>query len=184
MPPSSTSASSPPHRAWSRVRRVFAAHPWISDGLLWALPVTWAGVSAVREMTWLEPRATVPMWVWVAITVLTTAPLALRRVQPLLSSVLIAVACCLALLTGLGPTFAIIAVPLTVFSTASWGTRAHARIVLVLGIVGAFAASSANSAISRPAYRGLVKNGNLLYAMFACANLYMLAIAGRSLCEA
>lgn len=139
MPPSSPSPSSPPHRAWSRVRRVFAAHPWISDGLLWALPVTWAGVSAVREMTWLEPRATVPMWVWVAITVLTTAPLVLRRVQPLLSSALIAVACCLALLTGLGPTFAIIAVPLTVFSTASWGTRAHARIVLVLGIVGAFA---------------------------------------------
>ncbi|MFT8889622.1 MAG: IS5 family transposase [Ethanoligenens sp.] len=33
-------------------------------------------------------------------------------------------------------------------------------------------------------YRGLMKNGNLLYAMFACANLYMLAIAGRRLFEA
>lgn len=33
-------------------------------------------------------------------------------------------------------------------------------------------------------YRGLMKNGNRLYAMFACANLYMLAIAGRSLSEA
>ena len=28
-------------------------------------------------------------------------------------------------------------------------------------------------------YRGLVKNENRLYAMFACANLYALAIAGR-----
>jgi IS5 family transposase len=33
-------------------------------------------------------------------------------------------------------------------------------------------------------YRGLKKNGNRLYAMFACANLYMLAKAGRRLCEA
>lgn len=33
-------------------------------------------------------------------------------------------------------------------------------------------------------YRGLMKNGNRLYAMFACANLYMLAIAGQSLSEA
>ena len=30
-------------------------------------------------------------------------------------------------------------------------------------------------------YRGLVKNENRLYAMFACANLYELAIAGRKL---
>ena len=30
-------------------------------------------------------------------------------------------------------------------------------------------------------YRGLKKNENRLYAMFACANLYALAIAGRKL---
>ncbi len=30
-------------------------------------------------------------------------------------------------------------------------------------------------------YRGLKKNENRLYAMFACANLYSLAIAGRKL---
>ena len=30
-------------------------------------------------------------------------------------------------------------------------------------------------------YRGLMKNENRLYAMFACANLYSLAIAGRKL---
>lgn len=33
-------------------------------------------------------------------------------------------------------------------------------------------------------YRGLKKNENRLYAMFACANLYALALAGRSLREA
>lgn len=33
-------------------------------------------------------------------------------------------------------------------------------------------------------YRGLKKNGNRLYAMFACANLYLLAMAGRRLREA
>ncbi len=33
----------------------------------------------------------------------------------------------------------------------------------------------------KTAYRGLKKNENRLYAMFACANLYMLAIAGRKL---
>lgn len=30
-------------------------------------------------------------------------------------------------------------------------------------------------------YRGLMKNGNRLYAMFACANLYLLAMAGKKL---
>ncbi len=33
----------------------------------------------------------------------------------------------------------------------------------------------------KTAYRGLKKNENRLYAMFACANLYSLAIAGRKL---
>ena len=33
-------------------------------------------------------------------------------------------------------------------------------------------------------YRGLKKNANRLYAMFACANLYILAMAGRKLREA
>ena len=33
----------------------------------------------------------------------------------------------------------------------------------------------------KTAYRGLQKNENRLYAMFACANLYSLAIAGRNL---
>ena len=33
----------------------------------------------------------------------------------------------------------------------------------------------------KTAYRGLMKNENRLYALFACANLYALAIAGRKL---
>ena len=33
----------------------------------------------------------------------------------------------------------------------------------------------------KTAYRGLKKNENRLYTMFACANLYALAIAGRKL---
>ena len=37
---------------------------------------------------------------------------------------------------------------------------------------------------SKVRYRGLMKNENRLYAMFACANLYALAIAGRKLREA
>ena len=36
----------------------------------------------------------------------------------------------------------------------------------------------------KTAYRGLKKNENRLYAMFACANLYALAIAERKLCPA
>ena len=37
---------------------------------------------------------------------------------------------------------------------------------------------------SKVRYRGLQKNGNRLYAMFACANLYALALAGRKLHKA
>ena len=41
--------------------------------------------------------------------------------------------------------------------------------------------SSANSVIKKVVYRGLKKNENRLYALFACANLYSLAIASRKL---
>ena len=41
--------------------------------------------------------------------------------------------------------------------------------------------SSANSVIEKFVYRGLKKNENRLYTLFACANLYSLAIAGRKL---
>ena len=41
--------------------------------------------------------------------------------------------------------------------------------------------SSANSVIKKIVYRGLKKNENRLYALFACANLYSLEIAGRKL---
>ena len=41
--------------------------------------------------------------------------------------------------------------------------------------------SSANSVIEKFVYRGLKKNENRLYALFACANLYSLAIASRKL---
>ena len=41
--------------------------------------------------------------------------------------------------------------------------------------------SSANSVIKKVVYRGLKKNENRLYALFAYANLYSLAIADRKL---
>ena len=41
--------------------------------------------------------------------------------------------------------------------------------------------SSANSVIEKFVYRRLKKNENRLYTLFACANLYSLAIAGREL---
>ena len=61
------------------------------------------------------------------------------KIFNIILSVLIAVGCALALLVGTGPSPAVLAVPLTVFSTAKWGGRADSRIVLVMGPVGALA---------------------------------------------
>lgn len=123
----------------SRARSVLRAHPWITDGLLWAAPVAWLSVSSVQGRVWVDTTSTTPQWVHFAVALLMTAPLALRRRAPLVSSVLIATGCALSLLTGAGPSMAVIAVPLTVFSSAKWGSRTDSRIVLGLGLVGSLA---------------------------------------------
>lgn len=125
--------------AASRARALLRGHPWIADGLLWAVPVAWLSVNSIRGQVWVDSTSTTPQWVHIAIVLLMTAPLALRRLRPLMSSVLIAVGCVLSLLAAAGPSMAVIAVPLTVFSTAKWGSRTDSRIVLGLGLTGSVA---------------------------------------------
>ena len=120
-----------------RIRRTLTAHPWIVDSLLWALPITYLTVVFTSSQAERSEIALVPVFVQVGIVLLQTLPLCLRRTAPLLSSSLIAGGCLLTVLTMMGPTFGIVAVPLTVYSTTAWGTRNHGRIVLVLGLLGA-----------------------------------------------
>ena len=120
-----------------RIRRALTAHPWIVDSLLWALPITYLTVVFTSSQAERSEIALVPVFVQVGIVLLQTLPLCLRRTAPLLSSSLIAGGCLLTVLTMMGPTFGIVAVPLTVYSTTAWGTRNHGRIVLVLGLLGA-----------------------------------------------
>src|SRR5699024_846027 len=123
----------------SRARALLTAHPWVTDGLLWAAPVAWLSVNAILSRVWVDNTSTLPQALHVAVALLMTLPLALRRLRPVISSILIAVGCVLSLLTGAGPSPAIMAVPLTVFSTAKWGSRGDSRIVLVLGLIGSLA---------------------------------------------
>src|SRR5699024_7033579 len=74
---------------------------------------------------------------WMSDSVLCDLPVALRRPAPLMSSTLIAGGFLLSVLTMIGPNLGIVAVPLTIYSTTAFGTRAHGRIVLGLGFVGA-----------------------------------------------
>lgn len=120
-----------------RTRRFLAARPWIIDSLLWALPVTFFAVLTAAAQAERSDLALVPEPVQIAIALLQTVPLALRRTRPLLSSSLIALGCLLTVLTMIGPTFGMVAVPITVYSTTAWGTRIHGRIVLGLGLLGA-----------------------------------------------
>lgn len=96
-------------------------------------------VNWILARVWVNTTGITPRWLDAAIGLVMPLPLALRRRAPLTSSVLIAVGCALALLVGTGPSPAVLAVPLTVFSTAKWGGRADSRIVLVMGPVGALA---------------------------------------------
>lgn len=120
-----------------RIRRFVAARPWIVDTVLWALPLTYLTVVFTSSQAERSEIALVPVAVQIGIVLLQTLPLGLRRTAPLLSSSLIAVGCLLTVLTMMGPTFGIVAVPITVYSTTAWGTRNHGRIVLVLGLLGA-----------------------------------------------
>ena len=109
-----------------RIRRTLTAHPWIVDSLLWALPITYLTVVFTSSQAERSEIALVPVVVQVGIVLLQTLPLCLRRTAPLLSSSLIAVGCLLTVLTMMGPTFGIVAVPITVYSTTAWG---HATTV-------------------------------------------------------
>lgn len=126
-----------PRTAIRRVRSVLAAHPWIADGLLWALPTAAVSTASVAANTAALSFSSVPHWAHIAIALVMTIPLALRRLAPLLSSALIALGCVLLLSLTLGPSLSIITVPLTVFSTAAWGSRRDSRLVLALGLAGA-----------------------------------------------
>ncbi|MDK8436670.1 sensor histidine kinase [Brevibacterium sp. GP-SGM9] len=139
---SGNTAGLPAPQQWApdridRARRFLAARPWILDSLLWALPVTFFAVLTATAQAERSELALVPEPIQIAIALLQTVPLALRRTRPLLSSSLIALGCLLAVVTMIGPTLGIIAVPLTVYSTTAWGTRNHGRIVLGLGLLGA-----------------------------------------------
>jgi signal transduction histidine kinase len=120
-----------------RARAFLAARPWIVDTLLWALPIAYVTVIFTLSQSKASEIALVPVSVQVGIVLVQTLPLGLRRTAPLLSSSLIAIGCLLTVLTMTGPTFGIVAVPLTVYSTTAWGTRNHGCIVLVLGLLGA-----------------------------------------------
>lgn len=125
--------------AASRARAAYIDRPWIGDGLLWAAPAAWLSVNSVLGRVWVDITSTAPQWLHIVVALLMTVPLALRRLRPLVSSILIAVGCVVSLLSGTGPSTAVIAVPLTVFSTAKWGSRTDSRIVLGLGLTGSVA---------------------------------------------
>ncbi|WP_051298062.1 sensor histidine kinase [Brevibacterium album] len=122
--------------AWSRVHAFFVRRPWISDGLFWALPLMVLTLMSTSGQVFVNLEAQVPIWVTAVIGLLMSAPLALRRSAPLLSSSIIAAGCLLSVVTTVGPTFAVVSVPLTIFSTTKWGTRTHGRIVLAMGMAG------------------------------------------------
>ncbi|WP_166969793.1 sensor histidine kinase [Brevibacterium atlanticum] len=121
---------------FDRLRRYLTARPWILDSLVWALPVTFFGVLTAVSIAQTNVVSMVPPFVQIAIALLQTVPLALRRTRPLLSSSVIASGFLLGVITMTGPNLGVIAVPLTVFSTTAWGSRVHGRIVLGLGLTG------------------------------------------------
>ncbi len=140
--PSETPRSLPdPARAepdrLERLRIFLASRPWIFDSIVWALPVTFIGVSTELATAEASDLSSLPVPIHVLIALLQTVPLALRRIRPLMSSTVIAVGCLLSVITMIGPNLGIVAVPLTIYSTTAFGTRAHGRIVLVFGLVGA-----------------------------------------------
>src|SRR5699024_733445 len=63
----------------SRARALHTAHPWVTDGLLWAAPVAWLSVNAILRRGWVDNTSTRPPAPHVAVALLTPLPLALPR---------------------------------------------------------------------------------------------------------
>ncbi|WP_010525542.1 sensor histidine kinase [Nesterenkonia sp. F] len=124
-----------------RVSRFLEGRPWIADTVLLAGPLGLLSLGSATSggfnpllISGLEPAA----WPLVLMFgLLTTLPLALRRLRPAVCAGLIAVGALLQVLTLAGPAFSSISVPIAVYSAAKFGSRRSARLYLIIALAGA-----------------------------------------------
>ncbi|GAA3281746.1 sensor histidine kinase [Nesterenkonia halobia] len=136
--PDTAAARTPFH---VRVSRFLEGRPWIADTGLLAGPLGLFSVGSAANdgfrplfIGGFEPAG----WPLVLMLgLLTTLPLALRRMRPAPCAGLIAVGALLQVLTLVGPGMSSISVPIAVYSAAKFGSRRSARIYLIIALAGA-----------------------------------------------
>lgn len=156
--PDTSAARTPFH---VRVSRFLEGRPWIADtvllagpmGLLSLLPGFSGGFAPVGG--W-DVSGHWPLGLLLGL--LTTLPLALRRLRPAVCAGMIAVGALLQVLTLIGPGLSSISVPIAVYSAAKFGSRRSARIYLIIALAGAVLLGLyglADYLVTRPPYSSL-----------------------------
>ncbi|WP_188550240.1 sensor histidine kinase [Sediminivirga luteola] len=133
----STSVSEVPW--YMRLPRYLDRRPWIMDTLVWAVPLALIGVLSfgagqADQTVWGRPS---PPALLLALELLTTLPLALRRTRPAVSAGLIATGAALQVLLLTGPASTCVTVPAAVYATAKYGSRRVSLGYLLLALAGA-----------------------------------------------
>lgn len=132
-------ATTPPAQPSGRVERVLAfleRHPWITDALFVAIPLSLLTFAASRD-SFYGQNPLLPGWIELAVALTMTGALALRRTWLVPAAMTVAGAALLMVVLLIPPSIQIVAVPITVYTVAKFGSPKVSRAFLGLGLAGA-----------------------------------------------
>ena len=131
-----TTSPAPPSGRVERVLAFLERHPWITDALFVAIPLSLLTFAASRD-SFYGQNPLLPGWVELTLSLTMTGVLALRRTLLLPAAMTVAGAALLMVVLLIPPSIQIVAVPITVYTVAKFGSPKISRAFLGLGLAGA-----------------------------------------------
>lgn len=131
-------ATNPPAPPSGRVERVLAfleRHPWITDALFVAIPLSVLTYASQDSFYGRNPL--LPGWIELGVALTMTGVLALRRTWLVPAALTVAGTALLMVVLLIPPSIQIVAVPITVYTVAKFGSPKVSRAFLGLGLAGA-----------------------------------------------
>src|SRR5699024_1985623 len=130
-----TTPLAPPSGRVERVLAFLERQPWITDALFVAIPLSL--LTYASQDSFYGPNPFPPGWVELTLSLTMTGVLALRRTLLVPAAMTIAAAALLMVVLLIPPSFQIVAVPITVYTVAKFGSPKVSKAFLGLGLAGA-----------------------------------------------
>ena len=130
-----TTPLAPPSGRVERVLAFLERQPWITDALFVAIPLSLLAYASQDSFYGQNPF--LPGWVELTLSLTMTGVLALRRTLLVPAAMTVAVAALLMVVLLIPPSFQIVAVPITVYTVAKFGSPKVSKAFLGLGLAGA-----------------------------------------------